>query len=386
MSMHDIRRCDVRGKRVVVRVDLNAEVDSKGRVRDLTRLRSIVPTVTWLRKHGASVVLVAHRGRPQGVDPKLSLRPYVVPLGKILGEKIGFQTDTVTFAREIRSRLRNKGQKVTLVENVRFLPGEERNLASTAKLLASLGDVYVLDAFASAHRAHASISGVGKYTKVWAGILLQNEVSALTQIMKKPARPFVALIGGAKISTKLGVVRRFMKIADYVLLGGALANTVLQAEGVAIGASLTEPEMVRVAKGLRSSDAKLELPVDVVVRSGKKIRTVAIGRVGINERIMDIGPDTVDVFSRALQSAKTIIWNGPMGVYEEPAFAKGTVALARRIKQTRPKCSVAGGGETLDAIHRAHVESSFTFLSTGGGAMLEFLEGKTLPGLAVVTQ
>lgn len=386
MSMHDIRRCDVRGKRVVVRVDLNAEVDSRGRVRDLTRLRSIIPTVTWLRKHGASIVLLAHRGRPNGVDKKLSVRPYLAPIEKILGEKVDFQADPVAFAHQVRTGEWNTSNKVTLVENVRFLAGEEKNLASTAKLLVSLGDIYVLDAFASAHRAHASISGVGKYTKVWAGILLQNEVEALTRIMKKPVRPFVAVIGGAKISTKLGVVRRFMKIADYVLLGGALANTVLQAEGVAIGASLTEPEMMRVAKGLRSSDAKLELPVDVVVRAGKKVRTVAIGRVGQNERIMDIGPDTVDVFSRAIQNAKTIIWNGPMGVYEEPVFAKGTVALARRIKKSKPQCAVAGGGETIDAIHRAHVESSFTFLSTGGGAMLEFLEGKTLPGLAVVTQ
>lgn len=386
MKLRDIRKCQVRGKRVVVRIDVNAEVDARGRVRDTSRLVSVEPTVAWLRAHGAEVILLAHRGRPKGKDVRESLRPFVGPLSKILGCTVDFAEDIVTFSQQQRLHHRTNAKNVTLVENIRFLPGEEKNSTATAKVFASLGDIYVLDAFATAHRAHASISGVRKYTTVWAGLLLQKEVAALSAIMSKPPRPFVAVIGGAKISTKLAVVRRFMKIADYVLLGGALANTVLQAEGIAVGASLTEPEMLKVAKGLRSSDAKLELPVDVVVRAGTTVRTVAIGNVAKRERIMDIGPDTVDVFSRALRDAKTVVWNGPMGVYEEAPFAKGTIALARRIGRSRPKHSVAGGGETLDAIHRAHVESAFTFLSTGGGAMLEFFEGKKLPGIVAVTE
>lgn len=384
MSLRELRTAQVQGKRVLVRVDFNSEVDRRGRVRDATRIRAVTPTIVWLLKKKATVILVAHRGRPTGVTPALSLRPFVGAVEQAMRKKVVFLTEPLgsvalkTAVREL------KPGSLALLENIRFDRGEEKNSAKTAKNLVQLADVFVLDAFADAHRAHASIVGIRRYKPVYAGLLMAAEIHHLDALMRAPKRPFVAVIGGAKISTKLGVVKKLLKVADHVLLGGALANTMLQAEGVAIGASLSEPSMLKAAKGIRASTAKLEIPIDVVVKNSRgKIRTTAVANVKAHEKIVDVGRDTIDLFSRAITIAKTIVWNGPLGTYEVPPFNKGTIALARVIGK-RKVTAVAGGGETLDAISRAKATSGFSFLSTGGGAMLEYLEGKTLPGVRAV--
>jgi len=383
MLMRDFRRVQVRGKLVFVRVDINAEIVD-GRVAGGARLQSVAPTISWLRRRGARIVLIAHRGRPNGITAALSLRPFVRPLARVLGSSVRFFDDSIfASALEKKLSLLKKGE-TALLENIRFYPEEEKNNTRLARRLAKLADVYVLDAFATAHRAHASIAGVRKFLPMYAGIVLQNEVQQLQRLLHRPARPFVALIGGAKISTKIGIVHALLQKTDFLLLGGALANTVLQAEGVAIGASLTEPSMIRKAKGLRASTAKLELPVDVVVLNKKRAHTVAVGQVRPGEKIVDIGPDTIDVFSRALAGAKTVVWNGPVGMFEQSPFDQGTIAIARALPTKGRRVIIAGGGETVEAIRQAKAEKKFTFLSTGGGAMLEFLEGKTLPGIQAV--
>lgn len=382
--MRDIRTAIVRGKRVLVRVDYNVEVDGRGRVRDLTRLQATVPTITWLLQHGAQVILVSHRGRPAGRSAKLSLAPLVQPLRRLLDRPVRLIAAPV-FSRQCAAAIAAaKLQDVILLENIRFEAGEEDNSPALARRLASFADLAVNDAFADSHRAHASIVGLAKYRTMYAGLLLQREVATLNQLLTTPRRPYVAIIGGAKISTKLGLIRRLLKQADHVLLGGALANTLLQAEGVSVGASLIEPGMVRAAEGIRSTNKKLEIPVDVIVAQKKAARAttrrVAVGNIDRRDMILDIGPDTIDLFGRIIRAAKTVVWNGPMGVYELPPFNRATVALARRI--ARHRCtSIAGGGETVDAIRRTGMAKRFTYLSTGGGAMLEMLEGKTLPGV-----
>lgn len=388
MALRDIRKCNVRGKRVLVRVDYNVDTDARGRLRDLTRLEATVPTVRWLLKQGATVILVTHRGRPQGRDKKLSVRPVVAPLTRLLRQTVTFIDAPILTPAFDSALQRADGKRCILLENIRFESGEEENSPALAKRLASLADVAVNDAFADSHRAHASIVGVAKQMPMFAGLSLQREVTELTALIKRPKHPYVAVIGGAKISTKLHLIQRLLKQADFVLLGGALANTLLQAEGVAIGASLVEPKMLDAATGLTSTNTKLKIPCDVVVAKRRAARvptrTTAVGKIQSKEIILDIGPDTVELFRRVLRTAKTIVWNGPMGVYEMQPFDRGTVALAKVIAASRAQ-SIAGGGETVDAIRRAGVAKRFTFLSTGGGAMLEFLEGKTLPGVTAVT-
>lgn len=383
--MRDIRKAQVRGKRVLLRVDYNIDADHRGRIRDLTRILATVPTISWLLSRGATVILVSHRGRPHGRDPKLSLRPIVPVLRRLLKRPILFVDSPVGAKSTAVSLAAMKPGSIALLENIRFEAGEEENSVALAKTLAGLADLAVNDAFADSHRAHASIVGVARYRRMYAGLLLQKEVAMLTGLLRRPKRPYVAIIGGAKISTKLHLIQRLLKQADYVLLGGALANTLLQAEGVAIGASLTEPAMLRAAEGLTSTNVKLKIPVDVVVSTKRVARapatTVAVGNIRPRQIILDVGPDTIALYGSVIDKAKTIVWNGPMGVYELPPFDRATVALAKRIGRHRAT-SIAGGGETVDAIHRSGAAKKFTFLSTGGGAMLEFLEGKTLPGVA----
>jgi len=388
MQLRQIEKTKVQGKGVILRVDYNVEVEKNGRLRDLTRLEATLPTVRWLLKHGAQVILVSHRGRPQGRDKKLSLRPVVQPLERLLKRPIIF-IDAPIFSQACATAIEQaKKGSVILLENIRFEPGEEKNSPVLARRLASFGDIAVNDAFADSHRAHASIVALSKQLPMYAGLLLQKEIMILSSLLQKPVRPYVAVIGGAKISTKLHLIKQLLKQADMVLLGGALANTLLRAEGIAVGASLIEPSMMKIAKGLRSTNSKLKIPCDVVVQTKKNnrvaIRTTAVGNIQPTERILDVGPDTIELFRRVLLTAKTVVWNGPMGVYEEPPFDRATIALAKVIG-AKKIISVAGGGETIDAIHRSGVSKKFSFLSTGGGAMLEFLEGKTLPGVRAVT-
>lgn len=388
MQLRDIRKAQVKGKRVLVRVDYNVELDNKGKLRDTTRLVATIPTISWLLKHGARVILVTHRGRPAGRDMSLSLQPIVSTLQRLLKHKVTFIGAPV-YTPRLDVLLNNAPVgSVTLLENIRFESGEEDNSPKLSKRLISFADLAVNDAFADSHRAHASIAGVAKYIPMYAGLLVQHEVTELTRLTKKPARPYVAIIGGAKISTKLKLIQQLLKSADMVLLGGALANTLLQAEGVAIGASLTEPTMLKAAAGLTSTNVKIKIPCDVVVATKKQARAdtkiKAVGMIEAKEIILDIGPDTIELFRRVIATAKTVVWNGPMGVYELAPFDRGTMALAKVIAKQKNIRSVAGGGETVDAINRAGVSKKFTFLSTGGGAMLEFLEGKKLPGITAV--
>jgi phosphoglycerate kinase len=384
--MRDIRKVDVRGKRVLLRVDYNIELTKQGKVRDTTRILATLPTIQWLLQREARILLVSHRGRPTGRQAKYSLRPFVPILRHLIGRPIVFiATPLMSRATEVALRAAPP-RAVVLLENIRFEAGEEDNSRAVAARLASFTDLAVNDAFADSHRAHASIVGVAAYLPMYAGLLLQKEITTLTGLVTRPKRPYVAIIGGAKISTKLGLIKSLLKQADYVLLGGALANTLLQAEGIAIGTSLVEPSMLKAAAGLTSTNTKIKLPVDVIVarsRSARaKTRHTAVGNLGPKDMILDVGPDTIELFSAVIAKAKTVVWNGPMGVYEVPPYNRATMALAKRIAAHR--CiSVVGGGETVDAIRRSGVANKFTFLSTGGGAMLEFLEGKTLPGVAV---
>lgn len=389
MRLRDVRQAQVRGRRVLVRVDYNVELGSGGRPRDLSRLTATLPTLRWLLRHGASVILVSHRGRPHGRQPSLSLRPLIRPLSRLLGRPVRFFAWPLLSHELTAATAQLAPGQVVLLENIRFEAGEEENSNRVAKRLASLCDVMVNDAFADSHRVHASIVGVAKLRPAYAGLLVQTEVKNLSTLLKRPARPYVAILGGAKISTKLHLIRKLMGQADKVLLGGALANTILQAEGQAVGASLTEPSMMAAAEGLTTSNNKLEIPCDVVVATKRRATVVqhvrAVGNIGRREIILDIGPDTTNLFTRIIRVARTIVWNGPMGIYELPPFSRGTRAIARAIARSRAQ-SIAGGGETIDAIRRTGTAKQFTFLSTGGGAMLEFLEGKKLPGLVAVRQ
>lgn len=388
VKLRDIRTAAVRGKTVLIRTDYNIETDGRGRPRDTTRLRATLPTLRWLLGHGAAIIIVSHRGRPRGRQSSLSLRPLVAPLSRLLGRRVIFLSGPL-FSRVLSDALAKvKPGQVVLLENIRFEPGEEENGTRVARRLASFAPIVVNDAFADSHRAHASIVGLARFRSVYAGLLLQDEIKHLSILLRHPTRPFVAILGGAKISTKLSLIRMLLRRADRVLLGGALANTILQAEGLAIGASLTEPSMRAAAKGLSATNRKLEIPCDVLVSTSKRGRgqpTVrAVGNIKPKEIILDIGPDTMDLYRRVILQSRTVVWNGPMGRYETRPFDRGTRAMAKAIAESRAT-SVAGGGETLDAIQQTGTAKAFTFLSTGGGAMVEFLEGKKLPGLAVVT-
>lgn len=387
MVLRDIRKANVKGKKVLVRVDYNIALDRQGRPRDVSRMVATVPTLLWLRAHGAAIIIVSHRGRPTKRGAKDSLQPMVEPLGRLLKTKVQWLADPIWSAGLMTAINTLPSGAVALLENIRFDPGEGTNSPRLAKRLASFGDLLVNDAFSDSHRAHASIVGVAKHLPAYAGLQVQAEVAALSTLLKNPPRPYVAVLGGSKISTKLHLVRALLEQADHVLIGGALANTILQAEGLAIGRSLSEPKMLSAARGLSVSNKHLEIPCDVVVASrptataARRIRPV--GRVGPDDFILDIGPDTIDMYERILGIAKTIVWNGPMGYYEVPAFAKGTDGIAKAIGRSRAK-SYVGGGETIDALQRLKLTNRVTWSSTGGGAMLEFLEGKHLPGLTAV--
>lgn len=385
MRMRSLRTASVRNQRVLVRVDLNIATNRRGQLRDQTRLNSILPTVHWLVKHGASVILLSHRGRPTKPNQRDSLRPIVAPLRRLLKQPIRFITTPPQSPATQRALATLQPGQIALLENLRFSPGEDRNTATFARQLAKLGDVYVNEAFAASHRTSASIVRLPKLLPSYAGLWLQQEVDQLSKLMQRPRRPYVAILGGAKISTKLKLVKRLLKQADHVLLGGALANTVLKAEGLAIGASLSEPSMLRQARGLSVNNKHLHVPCDVVVVRGhvhdqQRAWVRPVGWVAREETIADIGPDTVELYSRIIRSAATIVWNGPMGVYEHPPFDRGTRAIARMVAKAGAK-SIAGGGETVDAVAGQKLAKKFDWLSTGGGAMLEFLEGKHLPGL-----
>ncbi|MFA5995016.1 MAG: phosphoglycerate kinase [Patescibacteria group bacterium] len=383
--MNTLLQLNVSQKTVLLRVDFNVPVDDAGNVTDVTRIAAAKPTIDFLRQQQAKIVLMAHFGRPKGqVVESLRFKPIIPTISKVLETPVQYVTECIGETVQAAIQQLPAGG-VLMLENIRFYPGEEKNDQEFAQALAKLGDVYVNDAFGTAHRAHASTEGLARLLPHAAGLLMQREVEELSKVLNKPAHPVVAIIGGAKISTKMQLITNLLPKVDYMLLGGALANTVLLAQNHKIGKSLVEAELAGTIKDLLSN--KLHIPVDVVVtkkvetpRRGVSTKTVAVGEVEPDDYIVDIGSDTIKLYQSCLAEAKTVLWNGPMGVFEIPAFAKGTFELAKAVANNSAY-SVLGGGETVSAIDELKLTNKISFISTGGGAMLEFLEGKKLPGI-----
>ena len=382
-----IRDIDVKGKKVLVRVDFNVPTKD-GKVGDDTRIRAALPTIQYLLDHGAAVILCSHLGRPKGgPDPKYTLKPVADYLAQLMGKPVAFAEDCVGPVAEAAAKALKPGQ-VLVLENTRFHPEEEKNDLGMAKQLASLADVYVNDAFGTAHRAHSSTEGVARFLPGVAGFLMEKEIKYLGQAIDDPKRPFVAILGGAKISDKIGVIKNLLTKADVILIGGGMANTFLAAKGLAMGDSLVEADALATAKELLASGgAKLHLPVDMVLAdkfdAEAQSKTVPTGNVPDGWRVLDIGPKSVEAFGKVIQDAGTVVWNGPMGVFEFPRFAEGTYGVAKAVAASKA-ISVVGGGDSVAAIQQSGLADKITHISTGGGASLEMLEGLVLPGLAAL--
>jgi phosphoglycerate kinase len=382
----------LRDKRVIIRADFNVPLDDEHQITDDTRIRSTLPTINRAVDDGAKVILCSHLGRPDGkVNPKYSLAPVAKRLGRLMGKNILFAPDCIGPAAEGLVARMQPGD-VLLLENLRFHQGEEGNDDTFSKALASLGDVYINDAFGTAHRAHASTVGITKFIPVSAaGFLLKKEIEYLEGAVENPVRPFVAVLGGAKVSGKIGVIENLGKRVDKVIIGGGMAFTFLKAKGMEIGNSLVENDMLDFAKGIEdhalSRGVKFYLPVDCVVAAsrepGAESKIVPVQEIPNGWYALDIGPASVKLFNEAVQNAKTILWNGPMGVFEIDAYARGTLAMAHAIADAYA-LTIVGGGETALAVHRSGESENMSFISTGGGAALELLEGKQLPGLTAL--
>jgi phosphoglycerate kinase len=390
-TIRDLRDTDLRGKRALVRVDFNVPLDSKGKITDDTRIRAALPTITSLRDRGARVVLLSHLGRPKGKpESKYSLEPVSRRLAELLpDQQVGFieSTDTDEALKATRT-----GPAVVLLENTRFLGGEETNDERLSRALAELGDLYVNDAFGSAHRAHASTEGVARYLKpAVAGLLMEQELQYLGGAVANPKRPFIAVLGGAKISGKIDVIENLLPKVDRLIIGGAMACTFFKAMGLETGKSLVENDRVGMAKELlESAGKKLELPNDACVApsldDASHSRAVRRNAIRSNEAMFDIGPESARHFAEIIQDAETIVWNGPMGVFEKPPFDAGTRAIAQAMAEAtkRGGTTVVGGGDSAAAVAELGLDDGMSHVSTGGGASLELLEGKTLPGVAAL--
>jgi phosphoglycerate kinase len=378
---------DVRGKKVLVRVDFNVPIKD-GKVGEDTRIRAALPTIEYLLENGAAVILCSHLGRPKGgVQPEFSLKPVADHLSQLIDKKVAFSEECIGPAAERAAEALKPGE-VLILENTRFYPGETKNDPEMARQLAALADLYVNDAFGSAHRAHASTEGVAKYLPAVAGFLMEKEIRYLGQAIADPARPFIAILGGAKISDKIGVIRSLLNKANQVLIGGGMANTFFKAQGYPIGESLVEDEALDTARDLLDEGGNhLRLPVDVVIAdrfdNEAERRVMSMSSVPEGWRILDIGPETVESFGKIIEEAGTVVWNGPMGVFEFPRFSEGTFGIARAIARSAA-ISIVGGGDSIAAIQEAGVADQITHISTGGGASLEMLEGLVLPGLAAL--
>ena len=380
-----IRDVDVAGKRVLVRVDFNVPMEG-GRIVDDSRIRAALPTITDLVERNAAVILMTHLGRPDGhVDEAYRTRPLAERLSQLLRRPVHHLDDCIGPAVEAAVTAMRDGD-IVMLENVRFHPGETKNDPVFAKQLAALGDLYVDDAFGAAHRAHASTAGIAQYLPAVAGLLMEREIKTLGRIMVDPPHPLVAIIGGSKISTKIGVVQSLLKRVDRMCIGGAMANTFFKAKGMEMGRSLVEEDQLDVARSLLSS-AGLVLPLDAVIatdaRPGVKVETVAIDAVPADMKVLDVGPMTVERFLQTCDGAHAVVWNGPLGVYEVPPFDRGTDALAEGLAGSDAE-TIIGGGDLVAALQKQHLSDRMSFVSTGGGATLEFLEGKILPGIAVL--
>lgn len=390
MRKQTIDDVDVRGKRVLVRVDFNVPLEH-GRITDDTRIRAALPTIRALQERGAKVILISHLGRPDGkVVEELRLRPVAERLAQLLGQPVATAPDCIGPEVQRAIEALQPGE-VLLLENVRFHPEEEANDPAFARELAGLADLYVNDAFGTAHRAHASTEGVAHYLPAVAGKLMERELEVMGRALTQPERPFVAIIGGKKVSDKIGVLSNLLEKADRLLIGGAMANTFLAAKGIELGRSYVETEAIPTAKNLleqaAASGKQLLLPVDCVVATGLERgaahEITSIHHVPPDRMIVDIGPRTVNLFAHVVEGARTVVWNGPMGVFEVPPFDEGTRRVAEALTRVKGT-TIVGGGDSVAALEQAGLADRVTHVSTGGGATLEFLEGKTLPGVAAL--
>ncbi|HPI50457.1 MAG TPA: phosphoglycerate kinase [Hyphomonadaceae bacterium] len=391
MTFRTLQGADLKGKTALVRVDFNVPMDD-GQITDDTRLRAALPTIELLSKAGAKVVLLAHFDRPKGKRvPEMSLKPVLPTLSALVGHDVAWADDCIgADAKATVDGLKPGG--VALLENLRYHAGEEKNDPAFAAELAKLGDIYVNDAFSAAHRAHASTEGLAKLLPAYPGLSMERELNALDAALGNPQRPVIGIVGGSKVSTKLDLLKNLVTRLDKLAIGGGMANTFLYAQGHDVGASYCEKDLAETAREIirlaGQSNCKLFLPIDIVVAEqmakGVPTRVRNLGNVDEHERILDAGPETVERLKRAMGNSKTLIWNGPLGVFEIPPFDRGTVEAAKeaaKLAKEGKLVAVAGGGDTVSAMHHAGVADDLTFISTAGGAFLEWMEGKVLPGV-----
>jgi phosphoglycerate kinase len=387
-----IEDLDIKGKRVFIRADFNVPLDDNLKITDDRRIRSTLPTINYAIDEGAKVILSSHLGRPKGKpDPRLSLAPVAKRLQRLLNKEVIFAPDCIGSLVESNVSKMKEGD-VLLLENLRFHTGEEKNDEEFASALSKLADAYVNDAFGTAHRVHASLVGITRFLPSAAGFLLKKEIEYLKGMVDNPVRPFVAILGGAKVSGKIGVLENLVDKVDKVIVGGGMAYTFIKAMGFEVGNSLVEEDMLetaqRIRKKLTGLGIKFYLPVDCVISQsiepGAETKIVTTLEIPKNWRALDIGPASAKLFSEAIQDAKTILWNGPMGIFEIDAFSRGTFAIAHAVADAYA-LTIVGGGDTDLAVHRAGVSDVISFISTGGGATLQLLEGKELPGIAALT-
>jgi 3-phosphoglycerate kinase len=393
LNKRTLKELEVKGKRVLVRCDFNVPLDENGNITDDRRIRSSLPTINYLIENGAKVILMSHLGRPKGEpNPKLSLAPVAKRLSELLGKEVIFAKDDRVVSDEVKEIVSDMKEKdVVLLENTRFRKEETKNEEGFAKELASLGDIYVNDAFGTCHRAHASNVGVSNYLPSAVGFLVEKEITVMGKALENPERPFVAILGGAKVSDKIGVIENLLNKVDSILIGGGMSYTFLKAQGYEIGTSIVELEKLELAneimKKANEKNVKLMLPVDVVVakefKNDTEFKTVPIDEIPADMMGMDMGQKSIEMFSEEIRKAKTVIWNGPMGVFEMENFKKGTEAIAKVLAEI-DATTIVGGGDSASAVEKAGLASKMTHISTGGGASLEFLEGKVLPGIAAI--
>jgi len=394
MNKKTIKDIDVTGKRVLVRCDFNVPQDSEGNITDDIRIRAAIPTIKYLMDNGARVILMSHLGRPkgEGYESKYSLKPVAGRLSELLKVNVRFaQEGEVVGPEAVKMSSELKDGEVLLLENVRFVKGETKNDKEFAKKLASLGDIFVNDAFGTAHRAHSSTAGVAEFLPAVAGFLIEKEISIMGKALQNPERPFVAILGGAKVSDKIGVINNLLNKADKIIIGGGMAYTFLKSMGMEIGKSLLEADKIEYAgdmiKKAKDKGVKLLLPVDIVVakefKPDAEHMVVDMDKIPADYMGLDIGPKTISLFSEEIKDAKTVIWNGPMGVFEMPAFAVGTKSIAEAMSKIGGT-TIIGGGDSASAVEQLGYAQKMTHISTGGGASLEFLEGLELPGIAVL--